>query len=93
MRAVAVLERPKFRFPSMSVAWTMSVYWDTFCMGEREREREREGERDRENERKTSCDCYSPCALVALCLLLGLYIPSSRSTTEAAALNHGCLKE
>lgn len=31
MMAVAVLERPKFRFPSMSVACTMMVYWDTFC--------------------------------------------------------------
>lgn len=29
--AVAVLDKPKFRFPSMSVAWTMMVYWDTFC--------------------------------------------------------------
>lgn len=31
MMAVAVLERPKFRFPSMSVACTMMVYWETFC--------------------------------------------------------------
>lgn len=31
MMAVAVLERPKFRFPSISVACTMTVYWDTFC--------------------------------------------------------------
>lgn len=31
MMAVAVLERPKFRLPSMSVACTMMVYWDTFC--------------------------------------------------------------
>lgn len=31
MMAVAVLERPKFRFPSMSVACTMMVYWGTFC--------------------------------------------------------------
>lgn len=30
MMAVAVLERPKLRFPSMSVACTMMVYWDTF---------------------------------------------------------------
>lgn len=30
MRAVAVLDKPKLRFPSMSVAWTMMVYWDTF---------------------------------------------------------------
>lgn len=30
MMAVAVLERPKFRFPSMSVACTMMVYWETF---------------------------------------------------------------
>lgn len=29
--AVAVLDKPKFRFPSMSVAWTMMVYWETFC--------------------------------------------------------------
>lgn len=29
--AVAVLESPKFRLPSMSVACTMIVYWDTFC--------------------------------------------------------------
>lgn len=32
MMAVAVLERPKFRLPSMSVACTMMVYWDTFCI-------------------------------------------------------------
>lgn len=31
MMAVAVLERPKFRLPSMSVACTMMVYWETFC--------------------------------------------------------------
>lgn len=31
MRAVAVLESPKLRFPSISVAWTMMVYCDTFC--------------------------------------------------------------
>lgn len=31
MRAVAVLESPKFKLPSMSVAWMMMVYWDTFC--------------------------------------------------------------
>lgn len=31
MRAVAVLDKPKFKLPSMSVAWTMMVYWDTFC--------------------------------------------------------------
>lgn len=31
MMAVAVLERPKFRLPSMSVACTIMVYWDTFC--------------------------------------------------------------
>lgn len=31
MMAVAVLERPKFKFPSMSVACTMMVYWETFC--------------------------------------------------------------
>lgn len=31
MMAVAVFERPKFRFPSMSVACTMMVYWETFC--------------------------------------------------------------
>lgn len=31
INAVAVLDKPKFRFPSMSVAWTMMVYWDTFC--------------------------------------------------------------
>ncbi len=31
MMAVAVLERPKFRLPSMSVACTMMVYCDTFC--------------------------------------------------------------
>lgn len=30
MMAVAVLDRPKFRLPSMSVAWTMMLYWDTF---------------------------------------------------------------
>lgn len=30
MRAVAVLDKPKLRLPSMSVAWTMMVYWDTF---------------------------------------------------------------
>lgn len=30
MRAVAVLDKPKLRLPSMSVAWTMIVYWDTF---------------------------------------------------------------
>lgn len=29
--AVAVLDKPKFRLPSMSVAWTMMVYWETFC--------------------------------------------------------------
>lgn len=33
MMAVAVLERPKFRLPSMSVACTIIVYWDTFCKG------------------------------------------------------------
>lgn len=33
--AVAVLERPKFRLPSMSVACTIIVYWDTFCEGEK----------------------------------------------------------
>lgn len=32
MRAVAVFDSPKFRLPSMSVAWTMMVYWDTFCI-------------------------------------------------------------
>lgn len=32
IRAVAVLDKPKFKLPSMSVAWTMMVYWDTFCM-------------------------------------------------------------
>lgn len=31
MMAVAVLERPKFRLPSMSVACTMMLYWETFC--------------------------------------------------------------
>lgn len=31
IRAVAVLDKPKFKLPSMSVAWTMMVYWDTFC--------------------------------------------------------------
>lgn len=31
MMAVAVLERPKFRLPSMSVACTMMVYCGTFC--------------------------------------------------------------
>lgn len=31
MMAVAVFERPKFRLPSMSVACTMMVYWETFC--------------------------------------------------------------
>lgn len=31
MMAVAVLDRPKFRLPSMSVACTMMVYWETFC--------------------------------------------------------------
>lgn len=31
MMAVAVLERPKFRLPSMSVACTMMVYCETFC--------------------------------------------------------------
>lgn len=31
MSAVAVLESPKFRLPSMSVAWTIMVYCDTFC--------------------------------------------------------------
>lgn len=30
MMAVAVLERPKLRLPSMSVACTMMVYWETF---------------------------------------------------------------
>lgn len=29
--AVAVLDKPKFKLPSMSVAWMMMVYWDTFC--------------------------------------------------------------
>lgn len=35
MMAVAVLERPKFRLPSMSVACTIMVYWDTFCKGKK----------------------------------------------------------
>lgn len=38
IRAVAVLDKPKFKLPSMSVAWTMMVYSDTFC---RERQKER----------------------------------------------------
>ncbi|TNN37296.1 hypothetical protein EYF80_052536 [Liparis tanakae] len=41
MMAVAVLERPKFRLPSMSVACTMMVYWDTFC-GKKENKRQSE---------------------------------------------------
>lgn len=28
--AVAVLDKPKFKLPSMSVAWTIIVYWETF---------------------------------------------------------------
>lgn len=35
MRAVAVLDKPKFKFPSISVAWTMMVYWETFCKRKR----------------------------------------------------------
>lgn len=47
MMAVAVLDRPKFRFPSMSVACTIIVYWDTFC------EMQRKGEKEvRKNEKK-----------------------------------------
>lgn len=38
MMAVAVLERPKFRLPSMSVACTMMVYWDTFCKRKKKQE-------------------------------------------------------
>lgn len=37
MMAVAVFERPKFRLPSMSVACTMMVYWDTFCKREKQK--------------------------------------------------------
>lgn len=43
MMAVAVLERPKFRLPSMSVACTMMVYWDTFC------------KRQKQKKKKTQC--------------------------------------
>lgn len=38
MMAVAVLDRPKFRLPSMSVAWTMMLYWDTFYKTNTQRE-------------------------------------------------------
>ncbi len=37
MRAVAVLDKPKFKLPSMSVAWTMMVYWETFCWKKRQK--------------------------------------------------------
>lgn len=30
MMAVAVLDRPYVGFPSISVAWMIRVYWDTF---------------------------------------------------------------
>ena len=39
IRAVAVLDKPKFKLPSMSVAWTMMVYCDTFCKKETEKEK------------------------------------------------------
>ena len=50
MMAVAVLDRPKFKLPSMSVACTMIVYWDTFCKRQKQRER---------NKRKETVHSYS----------------------------------
>jgi len=42
MMAVAVLERPKFRLPSISVACTMMVYWDTFCERQKQKNKKQQ---------------------------------------------------